>query len=97
MEINIYWITALLVIAYPITVALLLGHTIRINGKDKAILFTGNKDVLPVNLKAQTNYHQSKEETDKWELESKISELEKKIESLQGQMNNNAPRDFVSS
>jgi hypothetical protein len=59
----------------------LLGHTIKFNGKDKAILFTGNKDVLPVNLQAPVNYNKEKDE--------KILHLEEIVKQLQEQLKQN--------
>ena len=89
-EMNCCWIALVLAIVNLISLAVFFNYSIRINGRDKAFLFTGNKKTLPINLKAQTNYHQSKEESYKRELESKVAELEKVITNLQGQINNNA-------
>ena len=76
------WIALVLAIVNLISLAVFFNYTIKIGGHDKAVLFTGNKNILPVNLKAQTNYLQTKEESSKWELENKIAELEKLVRSL---------------
>lgn len=81
IENGFFWIALAAILVCPIIVAISRHYDIRLNGKNKAVLFSSSKEALPVNLKElQTNYQQR----DKVEYKSaKIEELEKTIRNLQ--------------
>ena len=80
MEIKCCEIALAAIIVNLISLLFFFGYSVRINGKDKAILFSGDKNVLPVNLQAPANYDKKYEE--------KISQLEKIVKQLQSQIQN---------